>query len=202
MLESSVNGFEAHSYQTLGAVPESECGYYAAIPTTIFKNYGIEKIGQVDFRILILEDEDDDFSSADPLYTSDTFRIRTELYSEMDTEFDKDSYFYDNDGIKAQIKFMEQPTYTLLALAYENEKAGDAQIALKDVVLNGEPMNLEGYERVYNVPVNSKSVKFAFFPLYNFTWDEKTNEVIKHDVENLTLKFDINGKVTDEIIVK
>ena len=201
MVESSVNGFETHAYQSLGAMPKSECGYLASIPTNLFKTYGMGKIGQIDFRVLIIDDEDD-FSEVKPLFISDTYRIKTELYSEMDTEFSKDSYFYENDGIKAQVKFMEQPTYTLMAFCYENENNQDATIILNKVVLNGEPMDISGYERVYTVPVVGKTTKFAYFPLYNYTWNEKTNEVKKQEVKSLVLGLDINGESTEDITIK
>ena len=190
-VEAVVNGYPVHSYQSLILASGNQAGYGYAIPTTVLREYGINDIGQVDYKIIVNEFDMENFKTGEQAFVSDTYTIKTEKYDSFDTVEISDEPVYEDKNIAYHVITEEGPAYAHMNVFAANLSDNDAEVVISEMYLNGEAMNIESTAEVYTLSLEGNNCKFAFLPIQNYEWDEEKAETIVHPVETLEIRLTI-----------
>ena len=190
-VEGTANGYPIHSYQSLILAAGNEAGYSYAVPTSVLKEYGIENIGRVDYRIIVNEFDMENFETGEQVYVSDTYTIKTDKYEEMSTTVTSEKTIYEGNEIKYNLILKEGQPYASMCIFAENMSKEEATVEISELYLNGEPLDIQSAAEVYTFDIEGSGSKFARLPIQNYIYDEEKMETTVIPVETLELVLTI-----------
>ena len=187
-VDATVNGFDIHSYQTLGIFAENGMGFDITIPTDMLKEYGINDVGVINYVVNIYEADIENHNIGDLIDKSDICEIS--ISDSVDTDINKGDCLFDENNISVYAKLKDGSFNTNAYLYIENTNDVDAVISINSVNYNGTSQAYDADDSfVVNLKANSN--KFVLIPIYNYEYDENTQSTSIVDIESLNIDTSI-----------
>lgn len=197
VVNPTVNDIAFHGYQRFGVDANSQVGYICTIPSSGLYEFGISKIGgNLVYTIDVYEQDYETHETLGHLFTTD--KIVAKLSDDYDSNITKQNIIYSKNGLDICASFLPSIINTNLILYFESTNDLD-EINVLSVTLNGEVQ--EGYEGYFDIVVDENK-KMALIPIYNFTYDEASQQTTTFGIQTLVLNTEINGVDTKIGVVK
>ena len=192
MIKACVNDHVLHSYQSLGALANTEVGYYYSIPSSLLKEYGQDVIGKIEYTIEVYELNSETHENGALLFNSKP--VVNEIASYTDN-LKKDDVVFSDDKVDICLKLVDKQSYSCMYIYATNKTFEDVELILKQMKINGEDSDVNS--AVYDLKIEKNNDLLALLPINNYVYDEETFEVETIPIKELTLNFDIvNGDLS------
>lgn len=178
-----VNGYNMHTYQEFGMVPQNEVGYTYNVPTALLKEYGIEDIAYITYVVSLYEYDADNYVKGD--YITESERQEIGVGSAGMENWNLNEPIYADEDIEVYCKLIEYDYYSALGMMFVNNSDEDIDIEFVDITFNDTSAEL--VDNVYSGKVDVGNRTFGIYPLFNYEYDSETYEVTKNDIETLSV---------------